>query len=137
VRRPPLSGPARIRWAGPVGFALLLAACAASTQGTLVAQPPLEVTIETAPGDELAFVPAEVRVPGELPVTITFRNASNLSHNLVFTTGITAATRTIVAPGTSDRLQLGQPAPGTHRFVCTIHMGMAGALLVEPGAASR
>jgi hypothetical protein len=49
-----------------------------------------------------------------------------------FTVGLAAATRTIVEPGTSDELLLRPPGPGAYPFVCTIHDGMAGTLIVRP-----
>lgn len=91
----------------------------------------VDVTITTAPGETLAFEPAETTVRGVGAVAMTFRNGSSLPHNLVFTAGLTAATQTIVTPGTSERLLLVPPAPGAYPFVCTIHDGMAGTLIVQ------
>jgi plastocyanin len=90
------------------------------------------VSIATAPGETLAFVPAETTVWAAGPIAMTFRNGSSLSHNLVFTVGLTAATRTIVEPGSSDELLLRPPGSGAYPFVCTIHDGMAGTLIVRP-----
>jgi plastocyanin len=42
-----------------------------------------------------------------------------------------AATRTIVDPGASDRLFLPRLPLGTYPFVCTIHDGMTGSLVVK------
>ena len=64
------------------------------------------MTITTAPGETLAFEPAETTVAAAARVKLTFRNGSSLAHNLVFTGGLTGATRTIVEPGTSDELLL-------------------------------
>lgn len=91
----------------------------------------VEVTITTAPGDTLAFEPATVTVRTTGSIALTFRNGSRLQHNLVFTDGLIAATRTIVEPGTSDQLLLGPGAPGRYPFVCTIHDGMAGTLIIR------
>jgi plastocyanin len=93
----------------------------------------LDVTITSATGETLAFAPAETRVHAGAPVTITFVNRSSLSHNLVFTHGLQGSTRTIVAPGTTDRITIATIAPGTYPFNCTIHEGMAGTLIVIPG----
>jgi plastocyanin len=92
------------------------------------------VTITTASGDRLAFEPAETAVGGPGPVAIVFRNASTLPHNLVFIEGATASTNTIVQPGTTDEVVVDLPEPGSYRFVCTIHEGMAGTITV--GSAS-
>jgi plastocyanin len=131
VRRHPLDRTARRR-VGLIGLALFVASCVAGASNTPVASDAVEVTVGTASGDGTAFVPAEVTVDEGRPVTMTFRNGSTVPHNLVFTTGITAATRTIVEPGASEQLSLTLPAPGSYRFVCTIHAGMAGALVVVP-----
>ena len=93
------------------------------------------MTITSGRGETLAFEPAETTVRAAGPITMTFQNVSSLPHNMTFTAGLTAATRTIVRPGTSDQLVLVPPAPGTYRFVCTIHEGMAGTLVVEPTTA--
>ena len=90
--------------------------------------------IATAPGERLAFEPAETTVSGVRPLTIAFDNVSALAHNLVFVRGADASTRTIVAPGTSDRLSIDVPRAGRYGFVCTIHEGMAGAIIVEDPA---
>ena len=45
------------------------------------------VTITSAPGETLAFDPAETTVRAAGPIAITFRNGSSLAHNLVFTAG--------------------------------------------------
>jgi plastocyanin len=91
------------------------------------------VTITTASGETLAFAPAETSVQGAGPIALTFRNGSSLPHNLTFTAGLTAATRTIVEPGATDLLLLTPPASGTYRFVCTIHDGMTGTLIIQVG----
>ena len=90
------------------------------------------MTIASAPGEITAFVPADTIVPTTGPLAITFRNASSLPHNLTFTAGATAATRTIVEPGTSDVLLLSALPPGAYAFVCTIHDGMKGTLTIGP-----
>ena len=89
------------------------------------------MTITTAAGETTSFDPAETAVSAAGPIAITFRNRSSLAHNLVFTVGPTAATRTIVEPGTSDELLISALAPGTYPFVCTIHDGMSGTLIVR------
>lgn len=112
-------------------LAPLFAGCIA-TAPDVTASPLMSatVTITTATGEATAFDPAETAVSAEGPIAITFRNRSSLAHNLVFTAGLTAATRTIVEPEASDELVIPPLAPGTYPFVCTIHDGMAGKLVV-------
>jgi plastocyanin len=100
-------------------------ACSTATPPQMAA-----VTIASAAGEVLAFEPAEASAPAGGPIRITFRNGSSLAHNLVFTAGLSAATRTIVDPGTSDELLLTGTAPGRYPFACTIHDGMRGSLIV-------
>jgi plastocyanin len=131
VRRHPLAR-RQPGHAGGIVAAILVIGCVAGdpvATGTPVAA--VSVTIATAPGEHLGFEPATTTVGTAGPVALTFQNRSSLSHNLVFTAGLTAATRTIVEPGTTDELLLAPATPGTYRFVCTIHDGMAGTLTIE------
>jgi plastocyanin len=131
VRRYPLAGRGARIISGILLMPLAVACVTAGPATTTVAPAPVEVAVTTAPGEATAFAPAEtvIRVAG--PISLTFRNASSLTHNLTFTSGWTAATRTIVEPGTSDTLVLAPLAPGEYRFVCTIHEGMSGTLVVS------
>jgi plastocyanin len=92
------------------------------------------VTITTAPGDRLAFEPAETAVARPGSVAVVFRNGSTLAHNLVFIEGATASTDTIVQPGSTDEVVVELPEPGSYGFVCTIHEGMAGTITVGSGS---
>ena len=109
---------------------LLVGCAAADPPATATLPAAVDVTIRSAPGETLAFEPAEITVAAAGPVAVTFENGSSLPHNLVFTGGQSAATRTVVEPGTSDHLLFGPPAPRAYPFVCTIHTGMAGTLIV-------
>jgi plastocyanin len=126
VRRYPLAI-ARRRASGLLSLALVVAGCALGARAGPETSP-AAVTVGTAAGERLAFAPADVTVPADMRVRLTFRNDSAVAHNLVFTEGITAATDTIVEPGTSETLSIGPLADGTYRFVCTIHEEMAGEL---------
>jgi plastocyanin len=94
------------------------------------ATPALELTVGSAGGEAMAFVPDVVRAPSGTRVRITFRNESSQPHNLTFPTPISAASMTIVEPGMSDAVDVLTPGPGSYRFVCTIHVGMSGTLTV-------
>ena len=102
------------------------AAATASSSGSV------DVLITTTSGETMAFEPDATVLRATGPITITFRNGSSWAHNLVFTSGSSAATRTIVEPGTSDQLFLPPLPPGTYPFVCTIHDGMKGRLVLQP-----
>jgi len=137
VRRHPLTDrPSRGGATLGLALALLSAACQ-SADPVAVSAPPVGVRIAvgTAPGETLAFDPAEIAVGSVVPVTVTFRNHSSVAHNLTFTDGLSAATRTIVEPGTFDELHLLPPSAGSYPFVCTIHSEMAGRLVVGGSAA--
>jgi plastocyanin len=123
---------------GTILAGVLLAGCVAEGAGpTVTPSAGAGVKIRTAPGERLAFQPAEVKVRAAGPITVTFQNRSELAHNMTFTGPITAATRTIVSAGTSDQLVIVPPGPGPYPFVCTIHDGMAGTLIVEPAASGE
>jgi plastocyanin len=132
VRRHPLTDRSP-RVGGALGLALVLLVSACRITGPAPDSTPpggVSIAVGTAPGETLAFDPAEVAVGSVVPVTMTFRNHSSVPHNLVFTDGLSAATRTIVEPGTFDELHLLPPGAGVYRFVCTIHSEMAGRLVV-------
>jgi plastocyanin len=129
VRGHPLIG-RRLQLLGGILLALLVLGVAVRTMSTATPATAVSVKISTAPGETLAFDPAEITVRAAGPITVTFRNRSSLAHNLVFTAGVTGATRTIVEPGTSDELVLTPAAPGSYRYACTIHDGMTGRLVV-------
>ena len=132
MRGHPLIG-RRFQLLGGILLALLVIGVAARTMSTAMSAAAVGVTISTAPGETLAFDPAEITVRAAGPISVTFRNGSTLAHNLVFTAGVTGATRTIVEPGTTDELVLAPAAPGSYRYACTIHDGMTGTLIVLEG----
>jgi plastocyanin len=134
VRRYPLIHRfSRLAAALSLGVALL--GCQAMNATTSGPPAGIRVAVATAPGETLAFDPFEIEVGSVVPVSLTFRNASSVAHNLTFTSGLTIGTRTIVEPGAVQELHFVPPAAGTYPFVCTIHAEMTGQLVV--GAASR
>jgi plastocyanin len=118
-----------------MGFALAVAGCQATSATSSAPADGIRIAVATAPGETLAFDPPEIEVGSVVPVTMTFRNRSSVAHNLTFTDGLSVATRTIVEPGWDEVLHIVPPAAGTYRFVCTIHAGMTGKLVVT--AATR
>jgi plastocyanin len=125
-----------MRSRGALVAVLLLAGCAEEPPPPSETPPTaIEVTIRTAPGDRLAFEPAVSTVRATGPISLIFHNGSSVAHNMTFTAGVEAGTKTIVRPGASERILLAPPPPGAYPFVCTIHDGMAGRLIVEPASA--
>ena len=113
-----------------IGLAGILVGCQALNATDTPPAGAVQVTVATAAGETLAFDPAELQVGSIAPLTVTFRNGSTVAHNLTFTEGLTAATRTIVEPGAIEQLHIVPPRPGTYPFVCTIHAEMTGQLVV-------
>ena len=93
----------------------------------------VEITVGTDTGAELKFDPANLTVQAGADVRVTFENRASLPHNLTFQAPINVATSTVVAPGTSGTVQFQAPPAGEYTFVCTIHPGMGGKLIVKAG----
>lgn len=93
----------------------------------------VEVTVGTDTGAELKFDPAEVPVRAGADVRLTFENRSAVPHNWTFQGPVTVATSTVVPPGASETVEFKAPDPGEYAFVCTLHPGMGGTLVVEAG----
>jgi plastocyanin len=158
MRRPALTGaqgpgvgPRLVRRRGlrgiaPTVFALSAAVVAAAcgvgeaslpspTTGTLTPSGSVRtLEVATALGDVLAFDPPSLTAPAEAPVVVAFRNPSAEPHNLTFIGPIETGTRTIVEPGGTDTVAFTTPAAGRYTFVCSIHQGMTGELVVEAGS---
>ena len=115
-------------------LASVVIACSTVGLGANGSAATVAVTISSARGEATTFEPARASVTASGAIAVTFRNDSSLPHNLTFTGALTAATRTIVEPGASDEVLLAPVAPGAYPFVCTIHDGMAGTLVVEAAA---
>jgi plastocyanin len=93
----------------------------------------VQITIRTDTGAELKFDPAELTVQAGSRVQVTFENRASVPHNLTFQAPINVATETVVAPGTSETVEFTAPALGEYAFVCTLHPGMGGKLIVAAG----
>ncbi len=89
------------------------------------------IEVGTGTGPSLEFVPETVQAPRETPIVITFVNASTVPHNLTFEGGNYGATDPNVAAGASDTVEFTTPASGALKFVCTLHPGMEGELVVQ------
>jgi plastocyanin len=93
----------------------------------------VQITIGTDTDAELKFDPAELTVQAGADVQVTFENRATTPHNLTFQAPINVATETVVAPGTSETVEFTAPAAGEYTFVCTLHPGMGGKLIVAAG----
>ncbi len=93
----------------------------------------VELTVGTDTGAELKFDPVEIAMPAGAAAEVTFENRSTVPHNLTFQEPINVATATIVAAGGSETVGFTAPDPGEYPFVCTLHPGMNGTLIVEGG----
>ena len=91
----------------------------------------VDITVGTDDGTKLLFDPAEISVPAGSTVRMTFVNESTVPHNLTFGDPIDAATATIVQPGAEETIEFTAPDAGEYTFVCTLHPGMEGTLVVE------
>ena len=79
----------------------------------------------------IAFDPTEVTVTAGATVRLTFVNESTVPHNLTFREPIDAATENIVQPGEEETIEFTAPEAGEYTYVCTLHPGMEGTLIVE------
>jgi plastocyanin len=129
--------PARLAAFGVAATALLLASCTNSgsrpNTGSTTAvdvNGVEQVTIRTGP-DRL-FHPNTIIVhPGTVRLVLDNRiqNAAGEPHNLTFDT-FAAGTVSLVRPGQKQAVTFTAPAPGRYQFVCTIHAGMTGVMVV-------
>ena len=130
-----------------VAATLVLSACGggSGTSSTPATSPPLasqeptgsapsaatvQITIGTDTAADLKFDPGEVTVKAGADVRVTFENRATVPHNLTFQAPIDVASPAVVDPGTSAVLEFKAPGAGDYTFVCTIHPGMGGKLIV-------
>jgi plastocyanin len=97
-----------------------------------------QVTITT--GNDLRFHPSTITVhPGKVRIVLVNKTPSTGGppHNLQVT-GLPAAFVPLAQAGETKTGTFIAPAPGSYKFVCTIHetQGQTGTLVVKPGAAS-
>ena len=114
--------------AAGLAAALLLAACSGDSAATTTAD------TTTAPAgtefavvmESFAFTPAELTVP--VGATVTWTNRHGARHD------VAAADGTFTSPlfGEGETFSFTFTEPGEYPYVCTIHPGMEGKIIVTP-----
>jgi plastocyanin len=112
---------------GLVSVAIVLIAWS----GFLSPRVALRVETRDLSATAFAFAPDPLVLSPASAVALEFVNASSEPHNLVLLAPIDRRTGYAVEPGESRVIEFTAPDVGTYRFVCTIHEGMRGTLLVE------
>jgi plastocyanin len=116
---------------------LVLAGCGtqgshakASTRGAVTASGPADAqTATVVAGNDLKFAPETVRAKvGRLALTMTIQGG--VPHNLTFDDGSVGPPIPTIPSGSSTQTYT-FTRPGTYRFVCTIHTGMVGQVVVQ------
>lgn len=116
---------------------LVLAACGtqgshakASTKGAVTAAGPADAqTATVVAGNDLKFAPETVRAKvGKLTLTMTIQGG--VPHNLTFDDSSLGPPIPTIPSGSASQTYT-FTRPGTYRFVCTIHTGMVGQVIVS------
>lgn len=152
--------PKMIRFALPLGCALILAACggkgpgwtyaplgpspapteaASATPGSSSAAA-VTLEVKTTDASPLAFEPQMLEAPAGTVVQVDYLNDSSLPHNINFFAGSDAtaqslgATDVVTGPGKLESVTFTTPsAPGDYYFWCDVHQAaMSGMLHVTP-----
>lgn len=121
---------------------LLLTACGGSgdDDGATATDAPEAVTAEQGAGgqtvtvdsasDPNRFIPERVQIAAGGDVTLTFTNSGSSPHDLVVE-DVDGARTEIISGGEEETVTFPVPAAGTYSFVCTVHPGMDGELVVS------
>lgn len=115
--------------AASLAAALLVAACSGDEATTTTAEATTTTTVGTEFAvvmESFAFTPAELTVP--VGATVTWTNRHGARHDVV------AADGTFESPlfGEGETFSFTFTAPGEYPYVCTIHPGMEGKIIVTP-----
>ncbi len=102
----------------------------ASTEGAVTAAGPADAqTATVVAGNDLKFAPETVRAKvGRLTLTMTIQGG--VPHNLTFDDSSLGPAIPTIPSGSSTQTYTFSK-PGTYRFVCTIHTGMVGQVVVS------
>ena len=147
-----------IRFALPLGAAIILAACSGAGPGwtyaplgptaapttaatpTPAPSPDVAIDVSTTAADSLAFAPKMIEVAAGKVVQVTYTNDSNVPHNIDFFNGTDATapslgkTEVKSGPGDVQSVTFTVPTtPGDYFFWCDVHTTqMTGMLHVTP-----
>lgn len=153
--------PRLIRFALPLGVALILSACggagpgwtyaplgpspapttaASATPGASPSGDVVALDVKTTDASPLAFDPATLTATANTTVTVNYLNDSSLPHNIQFFAGADATapslglTDVVTGPGQTKSVTFTTPsAPGDYYFWCDVHQAaMSGMLHVTP-----
>ena len=154
--------PRLIRFALPLGVALILSACGGAGPGWSYAPlgpspaptaaasatpapsgsggPATTIEVKTTDAAPLVFDPAMIEVPANTVVTVNYTNDSSLPHNIHFFNGADSSapdlgkTDVATGPGAVKSVTFTTPAtPGDYFFWCDVHTtAMTGMLHVTP-----
>lgn len=91
----------------------------------------MSLEIRSLTGESTGFDPPTVTAPPDTVVALNFTNVSSLDHTLFFLDPMTVRSREFIRPGESERLVFRTPVSGSYDFVCTVHQGMRGTLIVR------
>lgn len=76
----------------------------------------------------LAFSPATVT--GKVGQTVVWSNDDTPPHNVTYVSGPKFASSSTMDPGATFKIKL--TAPGTIKYLCSIHPFMKGTIVVKP-----
>ena len=154
--------PNLIRFALPLGLALILSACSGAGPGWTYAPlgptappsaapttmpmpsgsgaPTVTIEVKTTDANPLAFDPPMIEVAANTVVQVNYLNDSSLPHNIDFFAGADQSaaslgkTDVVTGPGALKSVIFTTPAtPGDYFFWCDVHqIAMTGMLHVTP-----
>jgi plastocyanin len=107
-----------------ISFTMLAAACQPNHPENRATQATPVVDTERVVAKDMAFTPIAVQVPAGTTVTWSFEDG-NVSHNIK---GDGFESRTLSKGTFRHRFA----RPGTFDYVCTLHTGMTGRVVVAP-----
>jgi plastocyanin len=126
-----------VRAAATVILVLALAACSSSATPARPAAPGTGVTAAdtlSIAAQDVTFSTTELRAPAGRPFHIAFENRDDgIPHSIAIESGSTEVWRGEVFNGVATKTYDVPALPaGSYRFVCTVHQGMSGTLIVGP-----